>query len=54
MDFGSCPIHFYQYVCDVKLDSFNETFIPDDKLLDYCLNPNHPDGKHKARVLNLP
>lgn len=20
------------------------------KLRDYCLNPNHPEGKHKARV----
>ena len=21
-----------------------------DKLVDYCLNPEHPSGKHKARV----
>lgn len=21
-----------------------------EKLRDYCLNPNHPEGKHKARV----
>lgn len=21
-----------------------------EKLTDYCLNPNHPSGKHKARV----
>jgi hypothetical protein len=34
----------------VKLDFFNNPLIPDDKLLDYCLNPLHPDGKHKARV----
>lgn len=25
-------------------------FIDDAKLRDYCLNPNHPEGKHKARV----
>jgi hypothetical protein len=34
----------------VKLSSFNKPYISDDKLLDYCLNPLHPDGKHKARV----
>lgn len=34
----------------MKLNSFNHPYIPDDKLLDYCLNPSHPDGKHKARV----
>ncbi len=34
----------------MKLDSFNNPFISDDKLLEYCLNPSHPDGKHKARV----
>lgn len=34
----------------MKLEPFNNPIIPDDKLLDYCLNPSHPDGKHKARV----
>jgi hypothetical protein len=34
----------------VKLDSFNKPFISDNKLLDYCLNTSHPDGKHKAKV----
>ncbi|MFQ5707410.1 MAG: DUF6883 domain-containing protein [bacterium] len=24
--------------------------IPEGKLEDYCLNPFHPDGKHKAKV----
>ncbi len=24
--------------------------VPLEKLLDYCLNPDHPRGRHKARV----
>jgi uncharacterized protein DUF6883 len=27
-----------------------EAFIPDDKLEGYILSPEHPRGKHKARV----
>lgn len=23
-----------------------------EKLTDYCLNPNHPEGKHKARLFS--
>ena len=29
---------------------FNKVNIDIRKLRDYCLNPNHPVGKHKARV----
>lgn len=29
---------------------FQEVKIDIRKLRDYCLNPNHPVGKHKARV----
>ena len=29
---------------------FDEFHIDIRKLRDYCLNPNHPVGKHKARV----
>jgi len=29
---------------------FDEFHIDIRKLRDYCLNPNHPIGKHKARV----
>ena len=33
-----------------KLPHPERVIVPIDKLLDYCLNPEHPDGKHKARV----
>ena len=33
-----------------KLPHPERAVVPIDKLLDYCLNPEHPDGKHKARV----
>jgi hypothetical protein len=32
------------------LPNGNHAEIPLEKLLGYCLNPNHPSGKHKARV----
>ena len=28
----------------------DRAFVPIEKLRDYCLNPNHPVCKHKARV----
>ena len=32
------------------LPNFENAFIDDRKLIDYCLSENHPTGKHKARV----
>jgi hypothetical protein len=34
----------------MKLPNGDRAIIPIGKLLGYCLNPNHPKGKHKARV----
>jgi hypothetical protein len=34
----------------MKLPNGDRAVIPIAKLLGYCLNPNHPKGKHKARV----
>ncbi len=34
----------------MKLLYGSQAIIPEGKLVDYCLNPLHPDGKHKARV----
>ncbi len=33
-----------------KMPHPERAIVPLDKILDYCLNPEHPDGKHKARV----
>lgn len=33
-----------------RLPGGDRADIPPDKLLSYCLNPEHPSGKHKARV----
>lgn len=33
-----------------RLPNPENTIIEDAKLAGYCLNPNHVDGKHKARV----
>lgn len=33
-----------------KLPHPERVVVPIEKLLDYCLNPEHPHGKHKARV----
>ncbi len=35
---------------EVKLPNGDRAEIPDEKLIGYCLNPDHPSGKHKARV----
>ncbi|MCW3125669.1 MAG: hypothetical protein JWO03_1327 [Bacteroidetes bacterium] len=32
------------------LPNFEFAVIGDEKLRDYCLNPEHPMGKHKAKV----
>jgi hypothetical protein len=34
----------------MKLPNAERAVIPIEKLRDYSLNPNHPEGKHKARV----
>lgn len=34
----------------MKLPNPDRAIIDRRKLTDYCLNPNHPDGRHKARV----
>ncbi len=34
----------------MKLPNGDRVIIPMEKLLGYCLNPNHIRGKHKARV----
>lgn len=34
----------------MKLPNAERAVIDIDKLRDYSLNPNHPEGKHKARV----
>jgi len=35
---------------ELFLPRASEAEIPDAKLRDYALNPQHPDGMHKARV----
>jgi hypothetical protein len=34
----------------MKLPNGVKAVVPEGKLVDYCLNPFHPDGKHKAKV----
>jgi hypothetical protein len=34
----------------MKLPNAENAVVDIEKLRDYCLNPNHPEGKHKARV----
>jgi hypothetical protein len=34
----------------VKLPNADRAFVDDRKLTDYCLNPDHLEGQHKARV----
>jgi hypothetical protein len=34
----------------MKLPNGEKSEIAMEKLTDYCLNPEHPSGKHKARV----
>jgi hypothetical protein len=33
----------------MKLQNFEKAFIDERKLSEYCLNENHPIGKHKAK-----
>ena len=34
----------------MKLPGGEDAIVDPEKLTDYCLNPEHPRGKHKARV----
>ena len=34
----------------MKLPGGDGAFVDDEKLIGYCLNPEHPEGRHKARV----
>lgn len=34
----------------MKLPNYEKAIVDDAKLLDYCLDPEHKIGKHKARV----
>ena len=34
----------------MKLPNSEKAIVDGDKLTGYCLNPNHRDGRHKARV----
>jgi hypothetical protein len=34
----------------MKLPSAGQAIVDIEKLRDYCLNPQHPRGRHKARV----
>jgi hypothetical protein len=34
----------------MKLPNAEQARVDIHKLRDYCLNPNHPEGRHKARV----
>ena len=34
----------------MRLPNGERAVVPIEKLLDYCLNPEHPRGRHKARV----
>lgn len=37
----------------MKLPFAENAVIDDAKLISYCLSPDHPRGKHKARLFNL-
>ena len=37
----------------MKLPNPEQAIIDSQKLSGYCLNPEHPDGQHKARVFQL-
>lgn len=34
----------------MRLPNGDRASVPLEKLVDYCLNPEHPRGRHKARV----
>ena len=43
--------HAYGSLLTMKLPSGDEAIVELEKLTGYCLDPSHPRGKHKARVL---
>ena len=36
----------------MKLRNSDQAIVDIEKLRDYCLNPQHPRGRHKARVFS--
>lgn len=34
----------------MKIPNHDNAFIDDEKIYGYCLNPEHPIGKHKAKI----
>src|SRR5258706_9767268 len=40
----------HEIVFLMKLPNAEKAVVDIAKLRDYCLNPNHPEGKHKART----
>ncbi len=44
--------HLGRHSIDMNLPNGNQAEISIQKLIGYCLNPEHPSGKHKARVFN--
>ena len=41
---------FFFYLASVLLPFAERAFADESKFLGYCLNTEHPSGKHKARV----
>jgi hypothetical protein len=44
------PGPFAANLDNMKLPNAEFAIVDLEKLIDYCLNPEHPRGKHKARV----
>jgi hypothetical protein len=36
----------------VNLPNYERAYVELEKLRDYCLNPEHPRGRHKARIFS--
>ncbi len=46
-------LQLYRFIItSMKLPNPNLAVIDTQKLAGYCLNPEHPDGKHKAVVFH--
>lgn len=43
-------MHSHGSLAIMKLPSGDEAIVEREKLTGYCLDPDHPRGKHKARV----
>lgn len=46
-------MHCYGSLAPMKMPGGDKAIVEREKLTGYCLNPNHPRGKHKARVFSL-